>query len=225
MGSLHSKVKTRTHIKMQNSKQTKNMELLNEKQKNVLIGSLLGDLHIQQTLASTKKCRLRVCHSIKQKKFVDWKYSIFKKNFCESTKPPYIDKRKTKDGKNKIEYIFYTKCSKTFTEYRSLWYPEQTNKLFVKKIPINIADIFIDPLALAVWYLDDVTKRNDTNSCRIYTQSFSKHENLVLQNFFVSKTQKRYYSLAILSKNYHIFVDTIYDIVKTEIPSMLYKLE
>ena len=135
--------------------------------------------------------------------------------------------------------IFYTKYSKTFTEYRNLFYLKQKNSFFEKKnVPVNIADILTHPLALAVWYLDDGTKRNDTKSYRIATQSFSENENKLLQqclkqNFNVnakiesfgkSKNNISYYSLAILRKDYSIFRDTIFDIVQTEIPSMLYKL-
>lgn len=76
------------------------------------------------------------------------------------------------------------------------------------------------------------------NHYRIATQSFSENENKLLQqclkqNFNVnakiesfgkSKNNISYYSLAILRKDYSIFRDTIFDIVQTEIPSMLYKL-
>lgn len=55
---------------------------LSKKQQAVLIGGFLGDMHIQKTAASTGNCRLRICHSIKQKRFVDWKYGIFKQDFC-----------------------------------------------------------------------------------------------------------------------------------------------
>lgn len=87
------------------------MQNVTENQKNLLIGGLLGDLYIQKTSSLTNTCRVRVCHSIKQKEFVDWKYSIFKEknNFCENTKPPYIDKRITKDGKIKNDYYILYK--------------------------------------------------------------------------------------------------------------------
>nr|YP_009367632.1 putative LAGLIDADG homing endonuclease [Pseudocharacium americanum]YP_009367655.1 putative LAGLIDADG homing endonuclease [Pseudocharacium americanum]YP_009367721.1 putative LAGLIDADG homing endonuclease [Ignatius tetrasporus]YP_009367744.1 putative LAGLIDADG homing endonuclease [Ignatius tetrasporus]ARK14627.1 putative LAGLIDADG homing endonuclease [Pseudocharacium americanum]ARK14630.1 putative LAGLIDADG homing endonuclease [Pseudocharacium americanum]ARK14714.1 putative LAGLIDADG homing len=100
--------------------------------------------------------------------------------------------------------------------------------------------ILTDPLALAVWYLDDGTKRSDTESCRIATQSFSKEEHELLQNCFKqnfnisvqiedwgrTKDGSISYSLAILSRggNFKKFRDVIYDIVNAEVPSMLYKL-
>ena len=44
---------------------------------------------------------------------------------------------------------------------------------FIQKIiPKNIEQLLIDPIALAIWYLDDGTKRN-YNGCRFATQSFS----------------------------------------------------
>lgn len=50
-----------------------NFCVFNKKQKALIIGGLLGDLHIQKTSAATGKCRLRFCHSLKQKDYVDWK--------------------------------------------------------------------------------------------------------------------------------------------------------
>ena len=45
----------------------------------------------------------------------------------------------------------------------------------------NIEQLLIDPIALAIWYLDDGTKR-DHNACRFATQSFSLEENKFLQS-------------------------------------------
>ena len=83
-------------------------------------------------------------------------------------------------------------------------------------------------------------ERSDTESCRIATQSFSKEEHILLQDCFHndfnisskiedwgrSKSGEIVYSLAILSQKGHYkkFCDLIYDIVKAEVPSMLYKL-
>jgi len=38
---------------------------------------------------------------------------------------------------------------------------------YVKTVPANLNKLLTDPLALAVWYLDDGTKRTDTESCRL----------------------------------------------------------
>jgi len=219
---------------------------LTTKQKALFTGGLLGDLHIQQTPSSTGRCRLRFCHSANQKEYLDWKYDIFKDPFCQKTKSPFVEKRKDKSG-----YLFYTSYRDEFMKSHSLWYPviespdpfkieDFDRQRFVKKIPLNLEEELINPLALAVWYLDDGTKRSDTESCRIATQSFSKDKHELLQNclknnFDISakiedwgrtKSGEIAYSLAILSRggSYKKFRDLIYDIVKAEVPSMLYKL-
>lgn len=137
-------------------------------------------MHIQKTTAFTGNCRLRICHSIKQKEFVDWKYRIFKQDFCQSTKFPTLEIRKNFITKN---YVFYTSYKKEFIETHNLWYSLQdSSKNYVKKIPLDIAEILTHPLSLAIWYLDDGTKRKDAESCRIATQSFSKNEHILLKD-------------------------------------------
>lgn len=145
----------------------------------VIVGGLLGDLHIQKTSSSTNRCRLRFCHSIKQKEYVDWKYTIFKNDFCKKTQAP----RQT----NRNEYAFYTSYLDTFKSYHTLWYKSDVCSVCSQKtkktkiIPKNIDQLLIDPIALAIWYLDDGTKRN-YNGCRFATQSFSFTENEMLQS-------------------------------------------
>lgn len=87
MGSLRS----------ENARQVKkNMQVFTDKQTAVLIGGILGDLHIQKSLSITGRCRLRFCHSVKQKEFVDWKYEVFKKDFCKKIKPRFVEIRKNR---------------------------------------------------------------------------------------------------------------------------------
>lgn len=142
------------------------MVLLTEKQNSILIGGLLGDLHIQRTPSNTGKCRLRFCHGANQREFVNWKHQAFQDPFCKKTKPPFIEERKKEKWKN--NYLFYTSYRDEFIEPHSLWYPvvespdPDVGERLVKKIPLNISEILTDPLALAVWYLDDGTKRSDT---------------------------------------------------------------
>ena len=47
-------------------------------QKDLIIGSLLGDGYLMPT---TCGCRFRAHHGIKQKDYLDWKYSILKNIF------------------------------------------------------------------------------------------------------------------------------------------------
>ena len=82
------------------------MQPLTDKQNAVLIGGLLGDFHIQRGKTQVETCRLRFCHSAKQKELVDWKYEVFRKDFCQTTKPPFIEFAIRND------YLFYTSYKK-----------------------------------------------------------------------------------------------------------------
>lgn len=141
--------------------------------------------------------------------------------------------------------MFYTSYRDEFVKAHSLWYSliddPGVGRRFVKRVPLDVAKILTDPLALAVWYLDDGTKRGDTESCGIATQSFTYQEDRLLQSCLldnfnipvkiedwgVSKSGEITYSVAILSRGgvFKRFKDLIYDIVRAEVPSMLYKLQ
>lgn len=44
---------------------------VSRRQDALIVGGLLGDLHVQKTSASTERCRLRICHSVAQREYVD----------------------------------------------------------------------------------------------------------------------------------------------------------
>ena len=79
------------------------MLALTIKQKALLTGEVLGDFHIQKFPASTGRCRLRFCHSVKQKEYCDWKYHIFKDPFCQKVQPPFVERAETRN-----DYLSYT---------------------------------------------------------------------------------------------------------------------
>jgi hypothetical protein len=138
----------------------------------VIVGGLVGDLHVQKTTAATQRCRLRICHSLAQKEYVDWKYEQLKDPFCAKTKPPHETARSG-------EYVFYTMYTGQFLPYRSKWYREGPSG-FQKIVPDDIQDLLTDPISLAVLYLDDGSKRSDCEACRIATQGFTLEENMAL---------------------------------------------
>ena len=161
--------KQSTKVSYSRKQSTKVLNCLNHLQHAVVVGGLLGDLHIQRTTASTQRCRLRVCHSVAQREYVDWKYRVLMEPFCEGVKPPHETARAG-------EYMFYTKYRDEFLSYRDEWYKDDGNR-FRKRVPDTIDTMLVDPISLAVWYLDDGTKRNDSDACRLATQGFSLQEN------------------------------------------------
>ena len=134
-------------------------------------------MHIQKTTALTNRCRLRICHSLRQKKYVDWKHSVLFTPFCKEVKPPYVSNRRPTTP----EYMFYTSYRDNFLSYHTAWYKRKDpGSRTTKIVPANIKQLLVSPIALAVWYLDDGTKRGGYNACRFATQSFSLEENELL---------------------------------------------
>ena len=96
-------------------------------------------------------------------------------------------------------------------------------------------------MALAVWYLDDSTKRQGYDGCRLATQSFPVEEVELLRycldkNYNLrtrvykwnpSKGFGPIYRISSPSgfSGYQAFRSLVYDFLRDEVPSMLYKLE
>lgn len=192
----------------------------------VLIGTLLGDGHIQKVQSKTNKCRLRISHSEKQQEYILWKHN---------TLVNYGPSEISLDSKNQLR--FYTQYSLEMLEYHQLFYNEIALGKYRKLITETIE---LDEVALAVWYMDDGTKRLDCNQCRFATNGFSLEEIKVLQiklmiNFGLpanivrsgrSKIGKhQWYTLCISAKYFQDFYNVIGLFIKQEVPSMYYKIK
>ena len=137
---------------------------LTSKQKEVLIGTLLGDGILE---LNGRYPRLRVDHGARQKAYVEWKYKIFHNLAAGGIKYFYqrVDHRTKKR---------YTHCKSDtistplLNEFYKTFYVNRK-----KRIPDNIIRILNKPLSLAVWFMDDGYKRNDCNALRISTDSFA----------------------------------------------------
>lgn len=204
----------------------------------VLIGLLLGDLHLQKGDTRIGKCRMRISHQIEQKGYSDWIYNLFI-DWCRKTKAPYKEENK----KGHVEYLFYSEYREELIEYHNLFYKKPKNPdskvRFVKKLPENLEELLTDPITLAVWYMDDGTKRSDCNAGRIATQGFTEDENIRLQkcvwknhsiHMEVEKWQvkgKDSYGVSIPSRGgpFTKWCDLIRPFIEKEVPQMMYKLE
>lgn len=185
---------------------------LTQFQRSVIIGSILGDGYLR-IVPGRKNAFLEINHSIKQKEYVDWKYSVLK-SIC-------ISLPRSRKGKGKkVAYRFWTKQHPELTEIYQLFY--RNGK---KIIPKNIV---LDPVVLTVWYMDDGSKCRD---CDIYlnTQQFSRRD----QEFLILSLKKMkletrmnkdkdYLRLRFLKSS----IPNLKSIVeKMIIPSMKYKIE
>lgn len=119
---------------------------LNLKQKSLLIGSLLGDGTLRLG-KSAINVNLKLEQGLKQKEYLWWKYQIFKEwVFTE----PKISFRYRENGERYLKsWWFRTIRHPILTKYWKEFY-----KNGKKVIPILIGK-YLDPLALAVWIMDD----------------------------------------------------------------------
>lgn len=141
---------------------------LSEIQREMLIGTLLGDGYLRLSPSGKSAC-LQVYHSIKVKEYVLWKRNIFH-NFVLAD--PFYQRT------NKA--VRFTTISHTsLLEFYTLFYGSG-----IKKIPENIATYLTSSLSLAVWFMDDGNGYLDSNAFRLSTYAFGLEGNLLLQSCF-----------------------------------------
>ena len=185
---------------------------LNQKQKSLIYGSLLGDGYMR-IMEGRKDAFLEINHSIKAKKYVDWKFNILK-NICIS--PP--KERNTNEGR--VAYRFFTKQNSELTKIYDLFYKNKK-----KVIPKSLV---LDPMTLAIWYMDDGSK---TSKSDVYlnTQQFSMRDQKFLLHILRKDVgvkarlnkDKKYYRIRILKESIKTFMNFINNEMED---SMKYKL-
>jgi hypothetical protein len=151
------------------------MTNLTNDEKAILIGGILGDEIMTRRDGSY---RYRVQHSSKQAEYVYWKHRKLK-NICTRTQPPH-----RYPSKDKYEVIeFYTDSGTYLKEIHDFLYKKLPNgkRRYRKTITKEtIENLPVDPLVVAVWYMDDGSIRNDCYAGKIASQGFTKEENELL---------------------------------------------
>jgi len=120
---------------------------LSQREKNIIMGMILGDAHVRQL---KKEARIEVAHSTSQKNYVLWKYENLKRWVI--SEPCLIKTYDARFDKTYTQWRFRTKSHEVFSSLRKLFYPKGK-----KIIPKEIVNILKSPLSLAVWYMDDGT--------------------------------------------------------------------
>lgn len=136
---------------------------LNSEQKQILVGSLLGDAHLESRYV-LGCATLRIEHSYKQKDYVDWLYDKFR-NWVRT--PPQKRVRRSW-GKQQEKYGFITYGHRILGKFRDMFYKNR-----IKIIPKDI-ELYLSPLSLAVWFMDDGSiKSSKHRGMFLNTQTFS----------------------------------------------------
>ncbi|PJA83205.1 MAG: hypothetical protein CO146_01605 [Candidatus Nealsonbacteria bacterium CG_4_9_14_3_um_filter_37_29] len=150
---------------------------LSERQKEILIGLILGDGHLEKLYTPTLG-RLKVEHSYKQKDYVDWLYEEFR-NWVRS-KPK--SKRKKVWNKTYLNYGFLTYGHRMLGEFQERFYRNR------KKIVPKELEKDITSLGLAIWFMDDGSiKSRRHKGLFLNTQDFKKSDVQKLQQILKKK--------------------------------------
>ena len=150
---------------------------LSKRQKEILIGLILGDGHLEK-LYTPRSGRLKVEHSYKQKDYVDWLYKEFR-NWVRSK--PKIRKVNVW-GKLRKNYRFSTYGHEILGGFRKRFYKGK------KKIVPNDLEKDITFLGLAVWYMDDGSIKSARHKgIFLNTQGFEESSVMKLQTVLKNK--------------------------------------
>ena len=140
------------------------------RQKQILVGMLLGDAHLERQRGALT-ARLKIEHSLIQKAYVDWKYQEWR-DWVRT--PPKTRVRRNRLGTSSMNVGFSTLSHPELEEFRVMFYRDHR-----KEIPQNLE---LTPLSMAVWFMDDGSRKS--SQCRglyLNTQSFSSAEVAFLQ--------------------------------------------
>ncbi len=180
-------------------------------ERSLIVGSLLGDGYMR-IMPGRKDAFLEINHSAKANEYVDYKYNSLKR-LCESAPK----QRATNEGR--VAYRFFTKQHAMLTDLYHEFYKD--NKKIIPK------DLILDPVTIAIWYMDDGSKCRN-HDIYFNTQQFSiTDQNILLYklrligiNARLNK-DKKYYRIRILKESIPLLMELIAPHV-TE--SMQYKL-
>ena len=140
---------------------------MNEKQRSIMVETLLGDGHLE-TQNQGRTYRLKIEHSIKQKEYTDLLYQNFKSWVNDAPKEKY----KVVKGKTYTNYCFQTRSVGEFRFYGQVFYDKNG-----KKVVPEFIDKLLTPFAFAVWFMDDGSAKSKQHKALILnTQCFSKKD-------------------------------------------------
>lgn len=181
---------------------------LTNEQKSIVSGTLLGD----GTLRKRKNTLLEINHSAKQKDYVFWLYSRLS-SFVLT--PPKL----RKSGINRFSFRFTTKSMFELNDFYYSFYMFRGMKIVPRKLTL-------DPLSIAIWFMDDGSK--DRDSYYLNTQQFSIDDQefllSILKNFGLYgalNVDKQYFRIRLYKSSVQRFNNIINPYI---IQSMRYKI-
>jgi hypothetical protein len=189
----------------------------------LILGSLMGDARLEcrsKEIRAKYTARLRIHQSDKQKDYVFWKYKNLKNLVLKGPRFTKVwhDPKRNKDH---YSWYFHTQSNETLGYIHQLFY-----KNGVKILPKELLNL-LEPLGLAIWYMDDGS--NNGGDITLNTHCFSREEQKCLQALLLKKfgivativKDRSKLKLAIGCNQYQKFIDIVKPFV---IESMNYKV-
>ncbi|MGC8606348.1 MAG: C2H2-type zinc finger protein [Vulcanisaeta sp.] len=161
----------RNMVRMREERRLASLPRLTEEQREIVLGTVLGDGYLSIPPPRAKNARLTVVHALSQYEYLMWKYSKLK-NIVKS--PPRLE-RNTKYGAYGDVYRFQTICHPELTEIYKVAYVNGR-----KTITREFLNMIKTPTALAVWFLDDGSISMGKNGyivISLHTEGYTLEEN------------------------------------------------
>lgn len=141
---------------------------------------ILGDGYLQKT--GKKNARIRLEHGEKQKEYLFWKARMLGRLF--QGKPKYIERIHPGTKKKYCYWRYQSQSNPYIGKLRKVFYPKDK-----KKIPDDIKK-YLNPLTLAVWYMDDGYFSKRDRSSYLYLGKTTRKEadfvsEAILEKFFL----------------------------------------
>lgn len=198
----------------------KSLLQLTKMQREIVSGLVFGDGCLE-TQDGGKTYRLKVEHSLKQKDYVEWLY-----NYLKDWVPGGIY---TRDRGDKGVFVgFQTYSHSALRFYGHQFYPKG------KKVIPKSLKTFLTPLSIAIWFMDDGSKKSlKHNTYIIHTLGYSKDDLERVTKIFktvfdidlsIHSQKKKYWRLYVQSGSSTKFRSLIFPIV-SKILSMTHKLD
>lgn len=138
--------------------------VLSDRQREIIIGSLLGDGSLTKIHNRRESSHFVETHSLKQLEYLSWK----QRELSPISRP-------IKYHRN--EAYFTTFSTESLTHFEQQWYLRYADGTyqfdeFGRRIKIVPDNFELTPLSLAIWYLDDGTNKKQKSCLKLCTHGF-----------------------------------------------------
>lgn len=185
LGRIH-RLRNRYGIKTIEYYERHHKQELNQKEKELIVGVLLGDGHMRLRGGGGSKRsypQLMLEQSVKHREYIYWLKNEIRDWLYDPTKTlKQVRKLHKKSKKAYHSYAFQTICHPVFNEFYDAFY---VNKK--KKINLDILNKYFTEYSFAIWIMDDGTKSAHERRLKICSHSFSQEENKILRDFLDDK--------------------------------------